>query len=413
MQKKEGMRTSSIARRINAWFVWRQFLAYVSMDFLIFVLAVVCWCISTESSYFSDFVWNRGMRWFEWGERFQYVVRAGGDTIRFDGTAFFRYVFVCLAIVGSIQVLSLLRYILFGARKVRHELYPLNDLAKKAEELSSIAFDEAKFHRLEDAISNVNPGSGEEHLHIGDKDLRGLELAVNNLIDRMRESYRQQSRFVSDASHELRTPISVIQGYVNMLDRWGKADEKVLEESIEAIKHESEHMSTLVEQLLFLARSDSGRHKLVQEELSLRSLMMEVYEESMLIDKNHAYVFRECDDGSATVFGDPTMIKQSMRILADNARKYTAEGGEIIFSAGTRGGERFFSVQDAGLGMSEEVMTHIFERFYRSDEVRGGGPGGSGLGLSIAKWIVDKHRGHFEILSREGLGTRIIVWLPL
>lgn len=413
MRKKEGTRTSSIARRINARFVWRQFSSYVCMDFLISVLAVVCWCISTESAYFNEVVWNRGMRWFEWGERFQYVVREGGEIIRFDGTMFFRYLLVCLAIVGSIQVLSLLRYILFGAGKVRDQLYPLNDLAKKAEELSSIAFDERKFHRLEDAISNVNPGSGEEHLHIGDKDLRGLELAVNNLIDRMRESYRQQSRFVSDASHELRTPISVIQGYVNMLDRWGKEDETVLEESIEAIKHESEHMSTLVEQLLFLARSDSGRHKLVQEELSLCSLMMEVYEESMLIDANHAYAFRECGGEPATVFGDPTMIKQTMRILTDNARKYTEEGGEIIFSAGTRGRERFFAVQDAGIGMSEEVISHMFERFYRSDEVRGGGTEGSGLGLSIAKWIVDKHRGHFEILSREGLGTRIIVWLPL
>lgn len=413
LQKKEGMRTSSIARRINARFVWRQFSSYVCMDFLISVLAVICWCISTESSYFNEIVWNRGIRWFEWGGRFQYVVREGEEIIRFDGTIFFRYLLVCLAIVGSIQALSLLRYILFGARKVRYQLYPLNDLAKKAEELSSIAFDEGKFHRLEDAISNVNPGSGEEHLHIGDKDLRGLELAVNNLIDRMRESYRQQSRFVSDASHELRTPISVIQGYVNMLDRWGKEDEKVLEESIGAIKHESEHMSTLVEQLLFLARSDSGRHKLVQEEMSLRSLIMEVYEESMLIDADHSYAFRECGDGPMTVFGDPTMIKQTMRILTDNARKYTGEGGEIIFSAGTRGRERFFAVQDAGIGMSEEVMSHMFERFYRSDEVRGGGTDGSGLGLSIAKWIVDKHRGHFEVLSREGLGTRIIVWLPL
>lgn len=274
---------------------------------------------------------------------------------------------------------------------------------------------ESKFHRLEDAISNVNPGSGDEHLNIGDKELKGLELAVNNLIDRMRESFRQQSRFVSDASHELRTPISVIQGYVNMLDRWGKEDETVLAEGIEAIKHESEHMSSLVEQLLFLARSDSGRQKLVSEKISLNELMNEVYEESVMIDSDHVYTFQEPashDPEQVFILGDPTMLKQTMRILADNARKYTKKNDEIMFAVGVQGEESFFSVQDTGIGMIEQDISHIFERFYRSDEVRNGSIGGSGLGLSIAKWIVDKHRGHFEILSREGLGTRIIVWLP-
>lgn len=106
------------------------------------------------------------------------------------------------------------------------------------------------------------------------------------------------------------------------------------------------------------------------------------------------------------------MLKQTLRILADNARKYTKDMDEIKFLAGRRGSECFFSVQDAGIGMAEKDITHMFERFYRSDEVRNSGTGGCGLGLSIAKWIVDKHHGHFEILSREGLGTRITVWLP-
>lgn len=415
MKKKEGARTSSIARRINGRFVCREFFSFVGMDFFICVLAMVCWCSCMELEQFGKVVWNRDMRWFEldrWHESMKYVIQDGEELVRIDGTMFFTCLIVCLMSVVCVQILTLLRHMVFGAKKVRYQLYPLNDMAKKAEELSSIAFDERKFHRLEDAISNVNPGSGEEHLHIGDKDLHGLELAVNNLIDRMRESYRQQSRFVSDASHELRTPISVIQGYVNMLDRWGKEDETVLEESIEAIKHESDHMSTLVEQLLFLARSDSGRQQLVQEEISLRSLVQEVYEESLLIDPDHTYSFRECDGDTVTVSGDPTMLKQTMRILADNARKYTGEGDEIVFYAGVLGKECFFSVQDAGIGMTEDDISHMFERFYRSDEVRGGNVDGSGLGLSIAKWIVDKHRGHFEILSREGLGTRMIVWLP-
>ena len=417
--KKEGARTSSIARRINRGFVWRQFFSYLNIDLCLSIMAIVSWCICVEINRFGDFVWNRGFRSLQWDraeEVIFYVVNDGsGRPVRFDSTLFVIFFLICLSCIGIAQVFSLLRSLFFGARKVREQLLPLNELAKKAEQLSSIAFDESKFHRLEDAISNVNPGSGDEHLNIGDKELKGLELAVNNLIDRMRESFRQQSRFVSDASHELRTPISVIQGYVNMLDRWGKEDETILAEGIEAIKHESEHMSSLVEQLLFLARSDSGRQKLVSEKISLNELMNEVYEESVMIDSEHVYTFQEPasqDPEQVFILGDPTMLKQTMRILADNARKYTKKNDEIMFAVGVQGEECFFSVQDTGIGMIEQDISHIFERFYRSDEVRNGSIGGSGLGLSIAKCVVDEHRGHFEILSREGLGTRIIVWLP-
>ena len=98
-----------------------------------------------------------------------------------------------------------------------------------------------------------------------------------------------KSPLISNVSHELRTPIAVIQGYVNMLDRWGKEDESVLEESIEALKHESEHMKELVEQLLFLARGDSGRNTLNKADMNLYQVMNEVFEESLMIDEKHTY----------------------------------------------------------------------------------------------------------------------------
>lgn len=129
-----------------------------------------------------------------------------------------------------------------------------------------------------------------------------------------------------------------------------------------------------------------------------------------MIDSDHSYSLRRQDSYDVKMTGDSTMVKQVIRILADNARKYTKEQDEIMFAVGTEKGVPFFYVQDTGIGMLEKDMSHIFERFYRSDEVRNGSVDGSGLGLSIAKWIVDKHRGHFEILSREGLGTRITVW---
>ena len=107
---------------------------------------------------------------------------------------------------------------------------------------------------------------------------------------------------------------------------------------------------------------------------------------------------------------DPGLMKQAVRILIDNAAKYTKPGDEILLECGTAGNEAYIQVQDTGIGMQESDVKQMFERFYRSDEVRS--YQGTGLGLSIAKWIVDKHKGHFEILSRTGLGTRIRILLP-
>ena len=141
---------------------------------------------------------------------------------------------------------------------------------------------------------------------------------------------------MSDASHELRTPIAVIQGYVNMLDRWGKEDETVLAESIEAIQHEADHMQKLVEQLLFLARGDANRQNLDMKAQQLGEILQEIYEESRMIDENHSYVLEKRQE--VTLWGDYDMLKQSIRILVDNAVKYTPEGGEIILRVGCRAG---------------------------------------------------------------------------
>ena len=229
----------------------------------------------------------------------------------------------------------------------------------------------------------------------------------------MRDSYKQQSRFVSDASHELRTPISVLQGYVNMLDRWGKNDEQILDESITAIKSETEHMKQLIEQLLFLARGDSGKTKLNMKPFSLNNMMKEVYEESSMIDENHTYSFLPCKE-NIIVCGDISMLKQTARILIDNAAKYTPSRASILLKTDiTDSNIPAFIIQDEGIGISGNDISHMFERFYRADPARAKDSGGTGLGLSIAKWIIDRHGGYFDILSREDIGTRITVLLPL
>ena len=305
-------------------------------------------------------------------------------------------------------------------RQIQKQLEPLYRMARTAVRLSDESLPDAarvkprdmgeqKIHNLESAIHRIEPDSPNSELHTGDTDLRGLEEAINNLVERTRQSYSQQVRFVSDASHELRTPIAVIRGYADMLDRWGKTDPKILDESIDSIKTESAHMSRLVEQLLFLARGDSGRQRLELLPLSLTELMGEVYEESVMIDAEHLWELR-ADEGLFTL-GDDAMLKQAVRILVDNAAKYSAAGETIRLKAVRDAqGAPLLTVQDSGIGIPGEDMSHIFERFYRSDPARR--KGGTGLGLSIAKWIIDNHGGHLDVLSGDGLGTRITIHLP-
>ncbi len=299
---------------------------------------------------------------------------------------------------------------IFGAGRIRRRMRPLNELAIKAEQMSQIPLDASRFENLEHlehAISSVNPDGSDTRIKTGDKELESIEIALNNLLYRMKESQKQQARFVSDASHELRTPISVVQGYVNMLDRWGKEDPEILDEAIEALKHESEHMKELIEQLLFLARGDSGRNTLNKTKLNLGEIMKEVWEESEMIDDKHIYEFDGCE--GADMIGDIAMVKQSARIFVQNASKYSNEGDTIKLGVKVTGDTVSYIVQDEGIGMQEEDVSHIFERFYRSDKARNGETGGSGLGLSIAKWIIDAHEGTIEVLSRPEIGTRFTV----
>ncbi len=336
-------------------------------------------------------------------------------------TNFFDAVFLTIKYIFTMQKyilllrgegLILLLKLSLGTISIRRSLKPIDELTNVALQLGAQNndFDEEKFLRLESAIDEISPTAENARLRTGDQQFAGLELAVNNLIERMRDSYRQQTRFVSDASHELRTPIAVIKGYADMLDRWGKTDEKVLTESIEAIKTESEHMNYLVEQLLFLARGDNGKTKMDFAEFDLARMIHEVYEEYVMIDSDHIY---RCNAGEpVAAYGDISMLKQTARILLDNAKKYTPEGGEIRISAELINGIPTFTVQDTGIGIDSESLPHIFDRFYRADGSRSRGTGGTGLGLAIARWIVGKHNGRFDVLTREDIGTRITVYLP-
>ena len=309
------------------------------------------------------------------------------------------------------QLVYWIYFLLFGSARLHHIMQPLTRLTETTQALSREKLDDEVFHQLESAVSRIDPLAAGQTVHTGNSELLGLEAAVNSLLDRMRQTYRRQTQFVSDASHELRTPIAVIQGYVGMLDRWGKSDPKVLDESIAAIKSEAEHMQHLVEQLLFLARSDSGRNPLTLRDFSLSDMLSETLREYGMIDSSHQWRLRMPEE-PVHIRGDDAMLKQALRILCDNACKYSPAGTSITLSLRRDADRISFSVQDEGIGIPAEAQPHVFERFYRADPSRVRQTGGTGLGLSIAQWIVERHGGRIELLSREDMGTRMTVHMP-
>ncbi len=244
-------------------------------------------------------------------------------------------------------------------------------------------------------------------------ELKELAETFNEMLDRIQLSYEQQNQFVSDASHELRTPISVIQGYANLLQRWGKEDREVLDEAVNAIKNESENMKSLVEKLLLLARTDRDGQQLEKSTFSLNELIEEVLKETKLIDTEHQIISETAaNKAPVTLIADRSLIKQALRIFIDNSIKHTLPGGTIRINGYLSDNRVKLTVEDNGIGIAKEDLPFIFNRFYKCDKSRTREAGGTGLGLSIAKWIIEKHQGHIKVESTLNKGTQIIISLP-
>lgn len=272
------------------------------------------------------------------------------------------------------------------------------------------------FGVIDQLISTANSISSQNlnvRLNVSDTsdELHEMALTFNRMMDRLEKAYEKQNQFVSDASHELRTPISVIQGYARMLERWGKDDKDILQEGISAINKEAVNMQELVEKLLFIARNDRDTLLLVRERFSLSDMMEELVKETRMLNTGHAIKSEISPD--IAMYGDHARIKQALRIFADNALKYTPVDGVVTFGLYAENGYAVAVVEDTGIGIPEKDLPRIFDRFYRVDTARDRHSGGHGLGLSIARIIILRHGGRIKIASREGEGTRFSVYLPL
>jgi len=275
---------------------------------------------------------------------------------------------------------------------IEQALAPLATVTKVAEQIN----------RADDLARRI-PYRGPENDEIGQ-----LIAAFNQTLERLEALLASQQRFLTDVSHELRTPLTVIKGNVDLIRRMKTVDD----ESLSSIEQEADRMKRLVEDLLTLAKAESGTLTLRLQTVELDTLLLEVVKEmSVLAGGRIKMKVTEIDQ--ILVNGDRDRLKQVLINLIANAVQYTPAGGNIFLGLGKVGQHARLIVRDTGPGIPAEDLPHIFERFYRAEKSRTRGKGGFGLGLSIANWIVDNHGGYIEVFSQEGEGTTFCVWLPL
>ncbi|NOY78460.1 MAG: HAMP domain-containing protein [Calditrichaeota bacterium] len=272
-------------------------------------------------------------------------------------------------------------------------LRPLKDLTQRAQTIT--------VHRLNQPLAIS--GAGQE--------IQELIDVFNEMIRRLDTSFRQIKQFTADASHELRTPLTVIKGESEVALRADRKPE-AYKETLRRILEEADYMARIVESLLFLSRIDAGQLHLKMEPVNLLDVAERVVAELSFLarQKNIRLIARF--DQSAVIIGDAERLEQVIKNLVDNSLKYTEPGGEVVIDVSRTGDHVILSVSDTGMGIPTSDLPHVFDRFYRVDKSRSRKIGGSGLGLSIVKWIVDAHKAQIDIQSEEGSGTTVRVVFP-
>lgn len=241
-------------------------------------------------------------------------------------------------------------------------------------------------------------------------ELGQLAVTFNTMLDSLADAHRSQERFVADASHELRAPLTAIQANLDLLNRHPGMTPEHQAEAIREASREADRLARLVADLLVLARADAGipvRREIVE----LDRTVLEVVKEARGLARGQLLAVPEVVP--TTVMGDRDRLKQLLLVLLDNAIKYTPTGGQVAVTLRRIGGAAQVVVRDSGVGIPAEDLPRVFERFYRADPARSRDPGGTGLGLSIAKWIAQQHGGDLTLASAPQEGTTATLWLPV
>lgn len=248
-------------------------------------------------------------------------------------------------------------------------------------------------------------------MHQGPRDELGeLAETFNNMLESLEKAYISQRRFLADASHELRAPLTTIRGNLDILQKVKTMPQEEHDEILQDIRSEAIRMSKMVGELLSLARADAGQE--IHMQVVDLSQIVKAVELELVAWSARVKLIYNVREGTKT-WGNTDLLKQLLLILMDNAIRYTSEGGNVSLTILEESENVAVRVVDTGIGIDANDLPFIFERFYRSETARSHAPDGTGLGLSIAKWIVDQHNGNILVTSTPGQGTEIEVRLPI
>ena len=299
------------------------------------------------------------------------------------------FIIILLSALIVSSLIGILLISFFGRYITKRALTPLVNLAQRAEKIDLV--------NLREHIPET--GANDE--------IDSLIRSLNAMLVNLEHAFENQRRFISDASHELRIPLTVMIGYSELLQKNADSDPELLQESIQAIDHEARSMKYLVEKLLLLARVDSNRIPVSLSEILICQLFDQIRQ-----DSEHLYdnlkIHIECA-GELRVYADYNLLLQSFRALIDNAAKYSQSEQGLVLKAVETDQKIILSVKDFGIGIPKDALHHITERFYRVSADRSRDSGGFGLGLAIVKSLIANQNGHLEIRSELNVGTEVLI----
>jgi two-component system sensor histidine kinase ArlS len=235
--------------------------------------------------------------------------------------------------------------------------------------------------------------------------------SFNHMMDSLERSYNQQKQFVEDASHELRTPLQIIQGHLKLISRWGRHKPEVLDESLKISIDELQRINKLVEELLLLTKND-GKTAEVTEEAEINEEIKSRVDALRKLHPDYTFTL-DLDEQPIKFHINPYHLEQILVIFLDNALKYDHERKHIIVTTEKKDGHFDIAITDHGIGIPEDEIEAIFDRFYRVDKSRSRELGGNGLGLSIARKLIDNYKGKVWMESEEGHFTKVTIRFPL
>ncbi|CAI8842841.1 MULTISPECIES: HAMP domain-containing sensor histidine kinase [Priestia] len=265
-------------------------------------------------------------------------------------------------------------------------------------------------------MKKIKTNGLEERVPVNEKNDEFAQLGslFNELMDSLEDSFLQQKQFVEDASHELRTPLAIIQGHLMLLNRWGKNDAAILDKSLKSSLKEVERLTNLVQELLELSRAENSLINPVDvEPINVWTTVQHVVRNFEVLYSNYEFKIKHSHE-NLYVNISSRHLEQILIILLDNAVKYSKkEEKEVVIDCSLINEKVSLKVMDKGIGIPEEDIPYILNRFYRVDKARSRKQGGLGLGLAIAKRWVEQYHGTINIESKEGEGTNVTIVLPL